>query len=371
MITAIITAGGTGDRSQLKVNKNLFVFDGSTVIQKTVKKFLAVKKINKIIVTAPENLIETFKGILCPLSTKITVICGGETRSQSVKNGLDLISDGFVLIHDGARPFVSTKLINKCITLAKTHGTCIPSLPVLETLGEVKWEYIHSTMRTGLLTLQTPQVFRTDLIKKAYELANGESYTDDCGIYTQFIAPCYHTYGEQTNKKLTYKPDFEALLPQKSGIGFDIHRLVEGRKLVLGGVTIPHNKGLLGHSDADCLIHALMDAMLTAVGLNDIGHLFPDTDIKYKDIDSTILLKKVLVLVKKQGYKPVSACFTIMAEKPKLTPYLQDIKENVAKLLKTTPDKISISCTTFEGLGDIGAEQAIATNCLCYLSPCL
>lgn len=371
MNTAIITAAGSGERSGLKINKNLFYFNGSTVIEKTVAAFLSVKKIDEIIVTAPKREIKKFQKLFKDVK-KVNVIEGGETRTKSIEKALNVCHGAIVLIHDGARPFVTPKLIKKCLNKAIINDNCIPVTPLTETLGVVENGKISTAIRQDLLILQTPQTFKTEQIKRAYsQIQKDESFTDDCGVYCKYIGKCNYIEGEKNNIKLTYKPDFENLLPKKTGVGFDLHRLAENRKLVLGGITIPHTKGLLGHSDADILIHALMDGMLSACALKDIGNYFPDTDDKFKDISSVILLEKVLKMVKKKGYKPVNASFVIMAEKPKLSPFVDLIRQNLSVLLSVEKENIGISCTTLEGLGIIGQEEAIASYCSVTLSPVL
>lgn len=371
MNTAIITAAGSGERSELKINKNLFYFNGSTVIEKTVAAFLSVKKIDEIIVTAPTKEIKKFQRLFKGVQ-KVNVIEGGETRTKSIAKALDVCHGDVVLIHDGARPFATPDLIKKCLYKAIIDDNCIPVTPLTETLGVIEDEKISTAIRKNIVTIQTPQAFKTEQIKRAYsQIQNDDTFTDDCGVYCKYIGKCNYVEGEKSNVKLTYKPDFEKLLPKKTGIGFDLHRLTENRKLVLGGVTIPHTKGLLGHSDADVLIHALMDGMLSACALKDIGNYFPDTDDKYKDISSVILLKNVLKIVKKQGYKPVNASFVIMAEKPKLSPFVDLIRQNLSTLLGVEKENLGVSCTTLEGLGIIGQEEAIAAYCSVTLSPVL
>lgn len=362
MNTAIITAAGSGERASLGINKNLFVFEKSTVIEKTVSAFLKVNEIDEIVVTASKADFDEFKKLLLPLSSKIKVITGDKTRTLSIKKALDSVNEGYVLIHDGARPFVTEELIKKCLYKAINEGNCIPVVPLTDTVAVAENGKILTTERVGLYGVQTPQVFKAEEIKKAYALIKEtDCFTDDCGVYTKYIAPCFYVDGDKNNVKLTYKEDFENLLPKRTGIGFDLHKLVIDRKLILGGVQIPHDKGLLGHSDADVVIHALMDAMLSACSLKDIGHYFPDTDEKYKDISSVILLQETLEIIKKQGYKPVNATIVIMAEKPKLSPFVEKIKDNLAVLLNVKTTDIGISCTTLEGIGSVGREEAIAT----------
>ncbi len=369
---AIITSAGSGKRAGLKTDKNLFFFDGSTVIEKTVSLFLKIKKIDRIIVTVPEKSRTVYEKLLRKLSPKITIVNGGDTRTQSVKNALSLCNGGVVLIHDGARPFASENLIKKCLYKAINDGNCVPALNLTDTLGIVKNGKIVNTGREGFLSVQTPQAFKTEDIKKAYDgITADDIFTDDCGVYCKYIGSVNFIEGEKQNIKLTYKEDFENLLPKKTGIGYDLHTLVPNRKLILGGVEIPHEKGLWGHSDADAVIHAIMDAMLSACSLKDIGHYFPNTDQKYKDISSAILLKKVLQIIKKQGYKPVNLSLVIMAEKPKLSPFVDKIKGSLAELLKITPENTGVTCTTTEGVGLVGREEAIASYAVVTLAPAL
>lgn len=361
MNVAIITSAGTGERSGLKINKNLFVFDGSTVIEKTVSVFLSVQEIDQVIVTAPKNDLDAFLELF-ENNDKVTVTTGGETRTSSVKNALSLVEDGYVLIHDGARPFVTADLIKKCLYKAVIEGNCIPLTPVTDTLAITENDVIVKTERAKFSSVQTPQVFKTKEIKQAYDnIADGEVFTDDCSVYLKHVGNCHYVLGDPDNVKLTYKKDFENLLDIKSGIGFDLHKLVTGRDLVLGGVRIPHAKGLLGHSDADVVLHALMDAILSSCALKDIGNYFPDTDPEYKNISSAILLEKVLEIVNKQGYKPVNASIVIMAENPKLSPFTDEIRQNIAKLLDVEIGNVGVSCTTLEGVGLVGREEAVAS----------
>lgn len=359
-VSIIIVAAGSGSRAKLNKNKVLFEIDGQTVLEKTVRQFLCIENISEIIVTSSTNDLQIFKDILSPLSDKITVCLGGETRTQSVKNALEFVNGDIVLIHDGARPFVSKNLINSVIDCAIKFGSAIPTLEMCETLG-FGGELIERVERQNFYSIQTPQGFNTEEIKKAYSKITDETFTDDSGVYCKFIAPCHRVQGEKKNIKLTYPEDFEEN-KIRIGTGFDLHRLVEGRKLILAGVEIPHYKGLLGHSDADVVTHAVMDAMLSAAALRDIGYYFPDTDPQYEGISSILLLEKVMKLVAEKGYKVSNLSITIMAEKPKLMKYVPELSTNLAKVIHISTENLGITCTTLEGLGIIGEEQAIATR---------
>lgn len=372
MFDVIIAAAGSGNRSQLKINKNLFVFDGRTVIERTVGVFLNVDGINNIIVAVPEAEYQQFSAVLSGLSDKIMLVTGKDTRTETVKSALLHVTADYVIIHDGARPFVTKTLIESCMQAAAIYGAATAALPPVDTIGKTEGHVVISAQKAGYLNIQTPQVFDAKKLKAAYEkVTENDCFTDDSGVYCKYAGAVAYVAGEAENIKLTYKKDFESLLPTVYGCGFDLHRLVPNRKLVLCGVNVNYEKGLLGHSDADAPIHALMDAMLSACGMKDIGFYFPDTDPAYKDISSMILLEKVLSMTKKAGYKPVNVTICIMAEKPKLSPLRAEMTKNIAKICNITPQCIGITFTTLEGVGAIGNSEAIAAYATCTLKPCL
>lgn len=366
---AIIAAAGSGSRAKLNKNKLLAEFDGKTVLEKTVSVFLSAKEIDKILITASETDFETFTELF-KSEDKIEIVLGGATRTESVKHALDrLDGEGVVLIHDGARPFITPELISRCSQEAEEFGSAIASVPPVDTLAIIKDGAIEKTTRKGILAVQTPQAFEVSLIKKAYaQIKPDDEFTDDTGVFCKYIAPAHPTEGEQNNKKLTYRSDFGTFDKFRVGTGFDLHRLVEGRKLILGGIEIPHVKGLLGHSDADVLAHAIMDALLAAASLRDIGYHFPDTDPKYKDINSMLLFAEVMKLLKENGYKVNNVSATIMAEKPKLKGYIPAITESIAKAADIPVKDVGIGCTTLEGIGIVGREEGIAVQAYCSIT---
>ncbi|MBP5177659.1 MAG: 2-C-methyl-D-erythritol 2,4-cyclodiphosphate synthase [Clostridia bacterium] len=367
MFTVIITAAGSGTRAKLNMNKALFKFDdGKTVLEKSLIAFSSLDGVEKFIVTASPADKKTYVDLLAPYGDNIIVVDGGDTRLKSVKSALAHADGKYVLIHDAARPFISEKLIKRVANGVIAAHSAVPVLPFTDSLGFGDGR-IESVKRSSLYILQTPQAFETSLIKKAYSLIEDETlFTDDSGVYAKYIAPANIVEGEKTNIKLTYPEDF-IQKRTRIGTGFDLHRLVNGRKLILGGVEIPHDKGLLGHSDADALTHAVMDALLSGVSERDIGYHFPDTDPAYKGANSMKLLEKVLAIVKKSGYKPVNVTAVIMAEKPKLMKFVPKITENLAAALGLLPKDVGITCTTLEGLGIIGEEAAIAVRCYLLL----
>ena len=224
--------------------------------------------------------------------------------------------------------------------------------------------------KDNLYSVQTPQAFLVKDIKKAYSLAKDKTFNDDGEVYSKYIGDIHTVKGDAKNVKLTFKEDFDVLSQTNAcrfGTGFDCHKLVSGRDLILGGIKIPHSKGLLGHSDADVLTHAIMDAILSASAMRDIGYHFPDTDKKYKDISSIKLLKQVMKIIGKENYKVKSISAVIMAEKPKLLKYIPLITENLASVLKIDKSMVGIGATTLEGLGFVGREEGICVNATALL----
>ena len=373
LVHAIITAGGTGTRAGFNQNKILERIDGIPVIKRTVDVFDRAKRVDDIIVVYHKGELEILKEILTGVSKPLTFVEGGKTRFYSVKNALQIVDDGVVLIHDGARPFLDDKDLGACIKSVLVDGSAVLTTPLVNTIVESDGQgNVISSTRKNLYSAVTPQCFKTSEIKRAYELAgDGENFTDDAGVYCSFIGKAKLIKGNSSNEKLTYKEDFlpsnlgyEKLpiieTPTRVGVGFDLHRLVEGKKLILGGIEISHDKGLLGHSDADVLTHAIMDALLSSASLRDIGYYFSDKDAKYKDISSMILLEKVVKMLDENKVKPLFVSAVIMAEKPKLSTYVPKIKESLAKAIGVSEDKLSISLTTLEGIGIVGREEGIA-----------
>lgn len=366
-ISVILCCAGKGSRAKQKENKIFSKIDGVPIITKSVLAFDCIKSVDDIIIVHASDEKEKIQALLPPLTKNILYIEGGNTRFQSVKNALSIVSEGAVLIHDGARPFIDSKTINDCIKSIVNYGSGVVCSTPTDTIIETdnKDNILVSTRKNRYLA-KTPQGFMVEQIKKAYSLASEEDgFTDDAGVYTAYIGKCKAVISENTNKKITYPSDFEQDI--RVGTGFDLHTLVENRKLILGGIEIPHSKGLLGHSDADCLTHAIMDGLLSALSLRDIGYHFSDKDAKYKDISSMLLLEKVMEMVKEKGYVVNNVSAVIMAQKPKLSPYVQAMTHNLAKALKIEPCNLGITCTTLEGIGIVGREEGIAVQVYCSL----
>ncbi len=363
-IYAVIPCAGSGYRTGLKENKLFYSVNNEVIIKKTINVFAQIEEIDTIIVVYKEGEKERIKKLLKGVNKKIKYVVGGDTRFDSVKNALSTLKDGIVLIHDGARPFIKVEDVKKCIQSTLKYGSGVLATNLVDTVCQTDGDdnIIWSTRKNRYAVL-TPQTFYVKDIKKAYSLCeNPSDFTDDSGIYCSYIGKCKIVKTNNKNTKITYAQDLIDGSPKSIGNGFDLHRLVEGRKLILGGVEIAHNKGLLGHSDADVLTHAIMDSLLSGASLRDIGYYFSDKDPKYKDISSIVLLKKVMKMIKAKNLKPIHISAVIMAEKPKLLNYIPKIIENLAKELEISPERIGITATTLEGIGTIGREEGIAVS---------
>ncbi len=360
MVTAIIACAGSGMRTGFSENKLFKKINGVTVLEKTYGVFANCKSIDEVILTVnakDENKIKE----LIPCAKTVT---GGATRTQSVRNGLNAANGNIVLIHDGARPFVTEEIILSAIDSVKKYGSGIAAYQTTDTLAAADDGFITENLgKTGKFVIQTPQAFYLKDIIKAYSYGD-EDCPDESSLYLKYVGKPHLSKGSPSNKKLTYAEDFTT---NKVGNGYDTHELVTDRKLILGGIEIPHDKGLLGHSDADVLTHAIMDALLSAAGLRDIGYYFPDTDEKYKGISSVILLEKVLELLKENGYKVSNITACILAQKPKLSPHIDKIRDNLSKIIGIDKNDFGLTATTTEGLGFIGREEGIAVYATCLL----
>lgn len=375
----ILPCGGSGNRSGLS-NKLLASIDpvGTPVIVVTIAKFLDVEEVTRIILPCAKATISDIKSAICKyyndelISGKIILCLGGGTRTDSVKSALKLVDTTceLTIIHDGARPFVTAQVIKENMATALEHGAAIAAVPTTDTIATVNSgdEILSIPERASLVNLQTPQTFLTNSIINAYLMVkDGEVFTDDSSVYAAKIGVPKISKGDSANIKLTYANDFSICGDTRVGVGYDTHTLVEGRDLILGGVKIPHTKGLLGHSDADALIHAIMDALLTACNQRDIGSLFPDTDEKYRGIASTLLLKNVHGIILSQGYIVNNISAVIMAQKPKLAKFIQPMIATIADILEIPHTAIGISATTTEGIGFIGREEGIAVHAACTI----
>ncbi|MBR3178009.1 MAG: 2-C-methyl-D-erythritol 2,4-cyclodiphosphate synthase [Clostridia bacterium] len=307
------------------------------------------------------------------VSVPVIIVHGGATRTESVRNGLQAIpdeTDGIAVIHDAARCFTPVECVRKCIDSALLHGSGVLAIPVRDTLIRTDGEQYETLNREGIWRTQTPQAFRIEEIKKAY--SETMEATDDAALYARRIGTPHLVQGDEKARKLTTEEDWKwakemFMAYPRFGTGFDTHQLVEGRKLILGGVEIPHEKGLLGHSDADVLIHAIIDAIMGAASLGDIGKAFPDKDEAYRGIDSRILLRRTFDMVQKMDMRVIQVDATIVCQRPKLRPYIDMMRDNIAKDLDLPTENVSVKATTTEGMNDEGKGLCVSAQAIAVL----
>lgn len=367
-VAALILCAGSGTRTGLSYNKILHYVGKKTVLETVLDSFTLSYADSIYVVINPKDE-DAVKPIISQYRSVKTVY-GGDTRTQSVRNGLAATEPcDIVVIHDGARPFVTPALINQTIKSAMEYGSGVAVVPMTDTVKILRGETLGESIdRDSVCRIQTPQAFSYPLLCAAYERVEG-NYTDDSEVYALAGNTVRIVRGDESNRKITTPTDLFCTAPQRTkiGIGFDVHKLVRARKLVLGGVTVPHEKGLLGHSDADVLTHAIMDALLSAAGLPDIGVLFPDNDPTTESIDSMVLLDKVVAMIAENGFKVGSVSAVVMAQRPKLSPHIPAMRDALASHLNIKREMINVSATTTETLGIIGEEKGIAASAQCTL----
>ncbi len=377
---AVVVAAGRGVRMGAAVNKVLLPLCGEPVIRHAVRAFCEADEIDGVVVVASADETEQMRAALCGLEKVCAIVPGGSTRQESVKNGLDALPKEarIALVHDGARPLISRELIARCIRQTEDCGSAVVCTPVTDTVKVEKDGCVVRTLdRSQLRAVQTPQCFFAGELKAAYEAAarDGVFVTDDASVMEHAGHSVHLLESSEVNFKLTTPEDlrraediigerkFMQRLP-RTGFGYDVHKLVSGRRLILCGKEIPWEKGLDGHSDADVAVHALMDALLGAACLGDIGRLYPDNDPAFEGADSMKLLADVLRRVKDAGYAVVHADVTIVAQKPKLMPYMDEMRRNLENAMAGA--QVNVKATTterlgFEGRGEGISAQAVAT----------
>ena len=359
---ALIVAGGDSKRFASKIPKQFNIVDDDVVINHSIKKFLKNKKILKIIIAVDKKSYIKFEKLIIK-DKKIIITNGGKTRALSVKNGLKIAKSHRltkILIHDAARPYFSAKMINDQISWLKKFNAIIPAIGSSDTTI-----YKNKIIpRNEVFQIQTPQAFDLGLIYNLHKLNKDKNVTDDSSLFLKNNLPIKITRGEITNKKITYIKD----IPVKTfhGIGYDIHEMIKGRKLIVGGVLVPSQMGPMGHSDGDSLLHALIDSFLGAIKNGDIGTLFPNIN-KFKNVKSSLLLKKVIVMLNEKKIKIDSIDLNIILQSPNLGRYKEKIKNNLSKLCKLDKNKINIKAKTTDRLGIIGENKALACEVLSVL----
>ncbi len=380
-ICAVILAAGSGRRMDMDTNKVFLKFDEQSAVMRCIKAFEQTALFSGLVVVCKPQEREI-------METKIKKHCkhpgvrvceGGAERQDSVRNALMMLDEDtdVVAVHDAARCFVTQKIIQDCVSSAIRYGSGVAAMAATDTIKRAKNGVVLETLdRSELVCVQTPQTFTYDLLCKAYTQAEADGFlgTDDASLVERLGAPVRLVSGSPDNIKLTTRSDVQKgreIVQRDSalriGNGFDMHAFATGRRLVLGGVEIPSEIGLDGHSDADVLIHAIMDALLGAARLGDIGELFPPTDMRYKDIYSIELLREVGDLLKKYGYRIINIDSTLIMQRPKVAAYRQEMIGNIAAALNMNREYINVKATTTEHLGSVGRGEGAAAQAVCIL----
>ena len=360
-VSLIIAAGGSGTRMGGNLPKQYLKIAGKTIIRRSVEAFVNTGWFDRVVVACASEYVDYCLKELDGLG--VAVVEGGSSRQASIYNALGLIYSDIVLVHDAARPYITKKVIERVIEGACETGACLCGVTPKDTIRNAEKTFDRST----LTSVQTPQGFDTGLLKSAYGYAEATGFTgtDDASLVENIGRKILIVEGDYANIKITTREDLP--METRIGTGYDVHKLVEDRKCILGGVDIPYELGLLGHSDADVLVHAVMDAILGAAGLGDIGRHFPDSDDRYKGISSIRLLEEVGKLVYEEGYAIGNIDSIVICQKPKILPYIEEMRENMAAALSIEKERIGIKGTTTEKLGFEGRGEGIASQAVCTL----
>jgi 2-C-methyl-D-erythritol 4-phosphate cytidylyltransferase / 2-C-methyl-D-erythritol 2,4-cyclodiphosphate synthase len=375
-VTAIIAAGGSGRRLGTAVPKQLLEIGGRTILERSVAAFASHPRVTDVIVAVPADLAAAPPPWIGRYE-RVRVVEGGSRRQDSVAAAFDRVAPAadVVLVHDAARPFVSSELITRCIDAAQRFGGAIAALPAIDTVKRVEIgdgaPVIRGTVpRESIYLAQTPQAFRRDVLRDAVATGRaGVEGTDEAALAEHAGHAVRIVEGDPANVKITTASDLEQAqqrvsLPGTSriGAGYDLHRLVEGRPLIIGGVTIAADKGALGHSDADVACHAATDAILGAAALGDIGSHFPDSDPRWQGASSIDLLRQSATLVRSAGYDIANVDVVVVLERPKIAPHKEAIRAGLAEALGIPVDRVSVKGKTNEGVDAVGRGEAIAAH---------
>ncbi len=390
-VAAVVAAGGTGTRISAGVPKQFLELAGRPILLRTVERIAAFEEVAQIVIALPAEHIAAAQALVAgiPLDIPVECICGGSNRQASVRLGVERTDSGadIILVHDAVRPFCDIETIKRVVDAAWRKGGAVPALPATETIQRVSrgGRVLRTPPREELYAIQTPQCFRAAVLRGALEKAEAAGFlgTDESSVVRWAGHPVVVVPGSPENIKITRRVDLllgEALLSAgrsaagqendlmiRIGQGTDYHRLVAGRKLVLGGVEIPYEMGLEGHSDADALSHAICDALLGAAALGDIGRHFPDSDPAHRNRSSLEFLREVREKIAGVGWKPRNVDATILAQRPRLAPFIEEMKRNIAASLGLAADEVNIKATTTEGMNAEGRGEGISAQAVALL----
>ena len=380
-VTAIIAAGGRGERLGAGQPKQFLSIAGQTILERSVRAFLTHAAVDDVVVALPAELAGAPPAYLTGTAKPLRVVAGGARRQDSVAAAFRAVParTDVIVVHDAARPFASADLIARTIAAAAESGAALAAVAARDTVKQSDGFVVRATLdRRTIFLAQTPQAFRRDVLRDA--LALSSDATDEASLAEQAGHTVRIVEGEATNIKITTQEDLamaEAINraggapagAARVGTGYDLHRLVEGRLLILGGVTIPFDRGLAGYSDADAVCHAVTDAILGAAGAGDIGRHFPNTDPQWQGASSIDLLRRAMAVVRQMGLTVGNVDATVIAERPKLVPHIDAMRANLAEALGVSLDRISVKGKTNEGVGELGRSEAIAVHAIALLNP--
>jgi 2-C-methyl-D-erythritol 4-phosphate cytidylyltransferase/2-C-methyl-D-erythritol 2,4-cyclodiphosphate synthase len=392
-VTAIVAAGGRGERLGASQPKQMLVIAGRSILERSVGLMLAHPDVAEVIVALPPDLSAELPASFQRTSKTVRVVAGGRRRQDSVANAFAAVSGttDVIVVHDAARPFASAGLVSRTIEAAARTGAALAALPARDTVkrssdipddpakARAYARVVKETLpRQTIHLAQTPQAFRRDVLEAAlaFGVREGVEATDEATLAERAGYVVSLVEGEATNIKITTQEDLaiaEAFAGRsgqtmaRAGVGYDIHRLVEGRPLILGGVTIPFERGLIGYSDADALCHAVTEAILGAAAAGDIGRHFPDSDPRWKGASSIDLLRRAAAIVAEHGLRVQNVDASILAERPKLAPFVDAMRANVAAALGVDVGQVSVKGKSNEGVGEIGRGEAIAVHATALL----
>ena len=409
-VAAVVVAAGRGHRLGYP-DKVLLPLAGRPMLAWSLAALEQASSIGSVVVVAGAHTREAVVALVREgeFAKVQSVVPGGERRQDSVAAGLAALLEGIevVVIHDGARPLAEPDLFDRCARAAAETGAAIAATPVADTLKRVAEGAISGTVdRAGLWAAQTPQAFRLELLRRVMATCADETVTDEARLCERAGVPVTVVAASLANLKVTHAGDIavaeaqlrarqgekttapprvipsdseesrssatilacsRSLVPRddtsgisRVGIGYDAHRFAPGRRLVLGGVEIPHDRGMAGHSDADVLLHAIADAILGAAALGDIGQHFPPTDERFRDANSQDLLRETVRLAREAGWAPANVDATLIAEAPRLGPHVPVMRQRIAACLGIAPEAVGVKATTNEGMGAIGRGEGIA-----------
>jgi 2-C-methyl-D-erythritol 4-phosphate cytidylyltransferase/2-C-methyl-D-erythritol 2,4-cyclodiphosphate synthase len=366
--TALIVAAGKGERLGGGIPKQYRLLGGKPVLRWAVEALLGNRAVAQVrVVTGPGQ-----KGLAAAALGGLNVgplIEGGEQRADSVRAGLHAITGDAVLVHDAARPFCPPEVVDRLIAPLEFFDGAAPVLQIGDTVARATDRLVDAVERKDLVRVQTPQAFRLEALRQAYASWSGDAPTDETTVLRAAGMQVAAVAGDPSLEKITTPADFEraeqwlaSRMVSRTGVGFDVHAFAGEGPLMLGGIAVPHSRGLAGHSDADVVLHAITDALLGAAGLGDIGEHFPPSDPQWKGASSDLFLRHAVDLLRSDGAIIDHVDCTIIAEEPKVGPFRLTMRRRIADIAGLSERQVSIKATTTEGLGFTGRREGIAAH---------